>query len=276
MMIALVVLREVLEAMLIISVVLAASKGVAKRGWFVAGGVGLGVIGAFVVAFFVSQLSGAFAGHGQEFFQAAIMFMVTLLIGWHVVWMQHHGREMVAEMKQMGAAVSSGRKPLLVLALVVALAVWREGSEVVLFIEGFLAGQPVASVAFGSALGIAAGVGLGSLLYLGLLRLKMSTMFSTTNLLMACIAAGMAARGAGKLIETGILPPLVEPVWDTSAVLPEQSLPGQFVASLTGYIAQPSAMQLLFYVFTLATLAVLLHRQKRRHASSQAAQPIAQ
>lgn len=264
---ALVVFREVLEAMLIIAVVLAATKGVARRWLFIALGVGAGIAGSVMIAVFAAQIAAALEGNGQEIFNAGIMFTVTVLLTWHIVWMQRHGRELANEMRHVGEDVKEGRKPLAVLAAVIALAVWREGSEIVLFMHGLLSSQPAAQVMGGFALGAVAGVAVGAVLYLGLLRLKLGVMFAATNVLLALIAAGMAARGAGLLIQVGYLPPLADPLWDASGILPETSTLGSFLAALIGYIAQPSGMQMVFYGVTLALITVLMALQRRAKQS---------
>src|SRR5471032_1073999 len=131
---ALIVFREVLEAGLIIGVVLAATEGVARRARWVAGGVAAGVIGAGVVALFAQQLSEAFAGSGQAIFNAAILCAAVLMLSWHILWMSRHAREMVRDMQAMGKKLTAGESTLLAMATVVAVAVLREGSEVVLFL----------------------------------------------------------------------------------------------------------------------------------------------
>jgi high-affinity iron transporter len=169
-------------------------------------------------------------------------------------------------MKQVGEDVRAGKKPLIVLASVVALAVLREGSEIVLFLQGMMSASPAVTVLGGFAIGLGAGITAGTILYFGLLKLPVGRMFKITNILLALIAAGMAAKGAGKLIQAGYLPPLMEPVWNTSAVLPEDGLPGQFLNALTGYMAEPSGMQLIFYSITVITIVLLGTWQNRKTA----------
>lgn len=260
---AVIVFREVLEAALIVSVILAATKGLKNRLGMICGGVAAGCIGSGVVALFTAQLSNAFSGFGQEMFHAAIMFTVVALLAWHIVWMQKHGREMVCEMREVSAEVVSGKKSLFALAVVVALAVLREGSEVVLFIQGMMASGAMQDVLGGLALGLGTGVLAGWLLYIGFLKLSLKHLFSTTNIVLMLIAAGMAARGADKLVQAGFIPSLYDNVWDSSAILPEASLPGQFLTALVGYIAQPNAMQIVFYVATVGVILLMLRMQKQ-------------
>jgi high-affinity iron transporter len=265
---AVIVFREVLEAALIVSVILAATKSVQNRLKMIWGGVAAGCVGSCVVALFTAQLSNAFSGNGQEIFHAVIMFTVVGLLAWHIIWMQQHGREMVSEMKTVGAAVTSGEKPLFALAAVVGLAVLREGSEVVLFIQGMMASGAVHDVMAGFGLGLGAGVLIGGLLYVGFVKLSLKHLFSTTNIVLMLIAAGMAARGAQKLIQADLIPSLYDSVWDSSVMLPESSLMGQLLSALIGYIEQPNAMQIIFYVATVLAITLLLQAKKQPQTSN--------
>src|SRR3954462_10305237 len=133
-----IVFREVFEAGLIIGIVLAVTRTVPGRNLWVGGGVLAGVAGACLVAAFAGALSNLFAGMGQELFNASILGVAVVMLTWHNVWMARHGSELAGEMRAMGRAVAEGSKPLLALAVVVGVAVLREGSEVVLFLYGVL------------------------------------------------------------------------------------------------------------------------------------------
>ena len=129
-----IVFREVFEAGLIIGIVLAVTRTVPHRNRWIGGGVLVGVLAACVVAIFAGALSNLFAGMGQELFNAAILSVAVVMLTWHNVWMARHGAELAGELRAAGRAVLDGSKSLLALAVVVGVAVLREGSEVVLFL----------------------------------------------------------------------------------------------------------------------------------------------
>ena len=131
-----IVFREVVEAGLVIGIVLAATRGIGGRAWWVSLGILAGVLGASIVAIFAGAISNAFAGSGQELLNASVLIIAVISLTWHNVWMAEHGRELVAELRQVGVDVSAGRKPLTALAVVIFVAVMREGSEIVLFFMG--------------------------------------------------------------------------------------------------------------------------------------------
>ena len=95
----LLVFREVLEAALIISIVAAATRGVARRGAWIGSGIAAGVLGAVLVAFFAGAIADTMEGMGQEWFNAIVLLAAVAMIGWHVIWMSKHGRELAQQMK---------------------------------------------------------------------------------------------------------------------------------------------------------------------------------
>lgn len=259
--VALLVFREVLEAALIVSVVAAATRGVAGRGSYIGSGIGLGALGALLVAWTAGLLAAAFSGIGQELFNAAVLLAAVLMIGWHVLWMSSHGRELGRQMLAMGDAVSKGASSLWMLLGVVALAVLREGSEIVLFLYGLRAGGAVDLWA-GLAIGIVAGAAVGFALYAGLLRIPLRHFFGFTNGMLVLLAAGLASTAARYLVQADLLPALGQPLWNTAWLLGNGSLAGQTAHVLMGYDAQPAGMQLAFYAITLGALwigAKLIH-----------------
>ena len=257
---AVIVLREVLEAALVVSIVLAATRGVRQRGLWVGYGVAGGTLGALVVAAFAERLAAAASGLGQEIFNASVLGVAVLMLGWHQIWMSRHGRQMAADLSSVGAAVRGGTRPLYVLSMVVALAVLREGSELVLFLYGIAASGPGQTRELGSgfALGLIGGVALSLAMYLGLLRIPAKRLFTVTGWLILLLAAGMAAQAAAFLVQADILPPIGQAVWDTSHFLPDDSLIGKLLHTLIGYTAKPYGIQLAIYVLTIAVMLTLM------------------
>jgi high-affinity iron transporter len=254
-----IVFREVIEAGLIVGIVMAATRGVIGRGRWITIGIGGGVLGASIVAMFAGAISEAFQGAGQELFNAGVLGIAVIMLMWHNAWMARHGREIADEMRRVGAAVSEGAKPLTALAIVVGLAVLREGSEVVLFLYGIMAsGTSGAALVVGGLLGIAAGAAFTALTYFGLLAIPNRHIFSVTSWLIALLAAGMAAQAMQFLNSAGLVVALDRPLWDTSWLLSEKSIFGRLLHTLIGYIDRPTAMQLIVYIATLFAMFLLM------------------
>ncbi|HEX3348514.1 MAG TPA: FTR1 family protein [Acetobacteraceae bacterium] len=265
----LIVFREVLEAGLIVGIVLAATEGIAHRGRWTAAGVVAGVLGASLLAFFAGALSNALSGNGQEVFNATILLIAVVMLSWHILWMASHGRELAREMKDVGRAVRIGERSLFAMSVVVAIAVLREGSEVVLFLYGIAASTQAGPgpLLLGGALGILAGAATSWLLYRGLLVIPIARLFSVTNVLVALLAAGMAGQAAAILAGIDLIPAWGYQLWDTSWLLSDGSIVGRALHALLGYSDRPMGVQVAAYVATLVVLIAAnrwMHRQPIR------------
>ena len=196
-----IVFREVLEAGLIIGVVLAASRGVPGRGRAVGLGVLAGLVGSVIVALFAAEISQAFAGRGQEIFNASVLLLAVVMLTWHVVWMASHAREMTARLKELGHAVAAGSRSVVVLGVAVASAVMREGSEVVLFLSGILmqGTANATALALGSAGGLVFGAADVGVVCTGLMVVPLRRVFTVMGVLVTLLAAVSAAEAVRQL-----------------------------------------------------------------------------
>jgi high-affinity iron transporter len=264
----LIVFREVIEAGLIVGIVLAATRGVPGRGLWVWIGIAGGVLGACLVAAFAGELGALFQGSGQELFNAAILLLAVIMLTWHNVWMSSHGRAMARELRNVGTDVLAGKRTLTAMAVVVGVAVLREGSEIVLFLYGIAVqgGASNMEMLLGGALGLAAGGAIAALLYFGLLTIPAHRLFSVTSGLITLLAAGMAAQAILFIQNGGWFNALTAPVWDTSWLLSNDSIAGRLLHTLVGYTQEPNGAQLIAYGATIATIALLMRIVSRRRA----------
>jgi high-affinity iron transporter len=240
----------------------------------VGGGVLGGLLGATAVAFFAEAIAAAVSGAGQEIFNAMVLFVAVIMLGWHNVWMSRHGRELASNLKRVGDAVRGGARPMQVLAAVVGVAIMREGSELVLFLYGVAASEPAGASGMlpGALGGVGAGVAVGVALYLGLLRIPSSRLFTVTGWMILLLAAGMASQGAAFLVQADILPTLGERMWDTTALLSEEGVLGRVLHTLIGYTARPYGIQVLFYLVALGSIVTLMKIVNRAPRASSSAE----
>ena len=268
-----IVFREVFEAGLIVGIVLAVTRSVPRRNRWIGGGVLAGVAAACLVAAFAGVLSQLFEGMGQELFNAAILAIAVIMLTWHNVWMARHGKEIAGEMRAIGQAVAEGSKSLLALAVVVAVAVLREGSEVALFLYGVAAsdGGSAASLTIGALMGLALGVAVCLLTYFGLMRVPPRALFATTTVLITLLAAGMATQAVVFLQRANWLTPLDTVMWDSGWLLSESSIVGRALHTLVGYTDQPTGMQIVIYLAVILVTVMLMRlvgSGRRQHATA--------
>lgn len=254
-----IVFREVLEAALIITIILAATRGVQHRGAWVGSGAIAGLLGALVVAYFADTISNLMEGVGQEIFNAGVLLAAVLMLAWHNIWMAAHGRELARQLKAVGQGVNDGHLPMYALASAVCLAVLREGSEVVLFLNGMsMGGASSASLISGTSLGLVCGALVGVALYFGLLKIPLRSFFQVTGWMILFLAAGLTASAAGFLEQAGVLPVIKPVLWDSNWLLTERSIAGQLAHTLVGYQARPSGIALVGWLTTFSITLLLM------------------
>lgn len=262
---AIIVFREVLEAAIIIGIVTAATRDIPGRKRWIAAGLLTGLAGSGLVAASTDTIAAMASGIGQELFNAIVLGIAVLMLAWHNIWMASHGAALAFDARSVGRNIREGRSECSILLVVVGLAVLREGSETVLFLYGIAAsdGTGVSAMLLGGLIGVAAGIVVGYALYAGLLKIPMRWFFAATAALVLLLAAGMASQAARFLIQADLLPSLAAPLWDTSVLLPEHSVAGMLLHSLTGYDARPAGMQIVFYVITLIAIGLGMKWNKR-------------
>ena len=205
----LVILREGMEAILVVAAVLAylAKAGHKNKTPIVWGGVALAFalsIGLAVLFSYVTSLAGA----NQELLEGfAALFAVVMLI-WVSNWMINKSSNKAWDeyiKKQTDASLSSGS--LLGLAFISFLAVLREGAETILFYVPIVAaaGDKVHYVWIGLAVGLVALVVIYLLIQFAAVRIPLRPFFTITSLLMAFMAFTFTGSGIGELQEADVV-----------------------------------------------------------------------
>jgi high-affinity iron transporter len=247
------VLREVLEAALLFSLLLALSHRLNISFRWIGVSLLAGTLGAAIYGFNIDHVSDWFGGVGQELVNAFLQFLIYgLLCVLAVLAMRHHhgGR---------------GLEKLftVVMTSTLALAIVREGSEILVFLSGFLQiPDQLTAVLAGSAIGAGIGISVGVVLYFALLNLSRPTARITGAILLLLVAAGMASQAAQLLIQADWLPSQY-PLWDSSWLLDEQSIAGQLLYALVSYEATPTGLQVGIHIaaiFLLVAVAVIFGR----------------
>ena len=244
-----VTLREAFEAALLLGIVYSYLDRVAARAqyhWVTLGGA-LGLVASVAVGVAVTFLSGPLIELGPDLVAAAVMFFAVVLITWHGWWMRQHARALKGDLqRRLDDARATQR--LWIVGLVAFTGVFREGAETVLFLWGLMSQANVTgwSSMSGGVLGVATAAALGWAIFRGGRQLSLPRFFAITSVLLLVVAAGLFSSGIGRLIGLGYLP-ASDPLWDTTALLHDDSLVGGFLAGLVGYRARPTAPEVIGY-----------------------------
>lgn len=260
-----IVWRESVEAMLVIGVLYAWVQRNGGRGlgalWMgTAAGAALAALLGWAMVVTQDELSGS----ALEWFQLAMLLAAAGLIVQMVLWMQRHGRHMKRELES-GLEKAAARAGSAGIAVIAALAIAREGAETAIFLYGLGLADGGARMALGAAIGLGLALLTAWIVSRGLGLLDYRKFFRVSGALLLLFAAALLSSAVDRLIGGGWLPALVDPLWNSAAVVDDASPAGALFAAFTGYRARPSLM--LAAIYALYWIAVLLtQRRLARHA----------
>ena len=235
------ILREVLEAAVLVSVLLALSHNLGQGGrWFVLS-LPITAVGTVLFASTLDVITDSLDGAGQEVTNAGLQFFVYLQTLCIIV---------IAARPPVHKVLFTG-----LMASAVSCAMIREGSEMYLYISSFASVDELRTPVFtGSAIGAGIGISVGVLLYSALNAVSGRVCYRLCILTLCLIGAGMVMQ-ATMLLEQVDWLPSGKAVWDSSFLVAEQSIPGELMYAVFGYESTPSSVQLLLYGAGLVLMA---------------------
>ena len=266
-------LREGLEAALIVGVLVGALKKINRPKfqssiWL---GTGLAIGVSIVVGLILNVLGASFEGRAEQIFEGIAMLSAAAILTWAILWMQSQARAASKKLEaDVQEAVLKGSKTaLFTLAF---LAVIREGVELAFFLTATAMNADAVQVLFGAALGLGTVVVLAILLFKSLIRLNISKFFQVTSVILILFAAGLAAHGIHEFNEAGIIPAVIEHVWDINHIIDENSIAGLLLKALFGYNGNPSLTEMigygLYFVILWIASSTLVQRERNMAAAS--------
>jgi high-affinity iron transporter len=248
-----VALREGIEAVLIISIVLAYLRqiGRADRAVLVWWGSASAVVVSAIVGAMIFVVGAEFEGTAEQVFEGLVTLSAVGVLTWMIFWMRRQGARIKGELhEKVDVALMTGGFALAALAFV---AVLREGIETALFLFAAAKGTAVEGVTavtqvVGTALGLAIAIALGVLLYRGGIRMNLRSFFKVTGAILIVVAAGLFAFALHELQEAGWLPFLSGTAFDISASLPDDEGLGGLLRGLVGYQANPTWLEVIGWI----------------------------
>jgi high-affinity iron transporter len=254
--------REGLEAALIVGILLGVLKqlGRPQLGRAIWWGVGGAVVVSLLAATGLILAGVELEGRAEEIFEGVTLLLAAAFLTGMIFWMRRQGAQFrtALEARAVQAAGSVGAPGGWALFAVAFLAVVREGLELALLTVATSLQNPALDTLLGTLVGLAAAVLLGILIYRGVLRLNLRLFFSVTNALLLLFAAGMVALGIHELVEGGVLPAIVDPLYNINAFLNDKSLAGELLKSLFGFNGNPALIETLAYLGYLTVVGWLI------------------
>ncbi|MGO4324315.1 FTR1 family iron permease [Pseudomonas sp. KB_12] len=270
-----IVWRESVEALLVIGILQAwvsRQQQASQLLRYVWTGAALGLLLSGVLAGLILLAGEAMSGTANEWFQASLALVASLLIVQMVGWMHRNARTLKHDLTRHADQRLSrqGGLGLLVLAL---LAVSREGSETVVFLYGAgarLQGPQLGLFAVGALAGLVLSLLTVSLLHSSRRFISWPRFFAISEAILLLLGAALLVSGVervgGQMLAMdwpeAVYRGIGDALWDSSPILDDGHGLGGFLADFTGYRASPSAMTLLVWLGYWAVVAGWLRPRK--------------
>lgn len=269
----LIFLREGIEGSMICAIVLAYLASCGRRDLFrwVFGGAAVAVLASGVVGAGLYAARAEFVGsEAQEWFETGTFAVAVVVLTYMTFWMKAHARKIAGELREkVDVAVTGGSG--VALAIVAMATVGREALETAVFVVAItFQSQPVA-VLGGAVVGLGASLALTYAIYKLGMRVNIGRLFTVVGAALMVVAAGLLANVVSNLQGLGVLPGGGLHIWDTGAVIPDQSTLGDILHGLLGYAASPTVLQVLIYLAFLAVGLVFFLRRPRATGRPQGA-----
>ena len=257
-------LREGLEAALIVTILIAYvvkmdRRDVLPRIW-------LGILLAVLLALGIGALL-TFGTYGlsftaQETIGGVLSIVATGLVTWMVFWMRRTARDLKGHLQGHidKHLVETGLR----IVLVAFLAVGREGIETALFLWAAVQATGATTMPLlGAALGIATAIGLGALIYAGMLKINLAKFFTYTGAILIIVAAGVLSYGVHDLQEAGILPGLHALAFNVSAAVPPDSWYGSLLKGTLNFSPATTWLELFAWLaYAVPTLTLFIRKSR--------------
>jgi high-affinity iron transporter len=252
----LIMLREGIEAALIVGIIASYLKQTGRGQWMPA--VWIGVFLAAALALLVGGglelMSAEFPQKQQELFEGIVGLVAVGILSSMVFWMRKVARSIKHSLHvSLDHALAGSKHQVTALIAMVFFAVAREGLETVFFLLAVFQQSEGPAAPIGALLGLI----LAILIYTGSMRLNLGAFFRWTGLFILVVAAGILSNSVQALHEAGVWNHLQTVLFDFSATLPMDGPLGSVLAGMFGYQDAPTVSTLGAYLIYLVVALVM-------------------
>ncbi len=251
-------LREGLEAALIVGIVAAYLVRIGRRDALpkVAMGVGAAIALSIAIGVAVTLTIQELPQLVQDGLQGLAGLLAVGVLTWMLFWMRRQGRALKGELEH-GVDLAIGEGTTLALVALAFVAVIREGVETVLFlIPIFSLNGTGLDTVFGGTVGFAVAVGVGWAIFVAGVRVNLRRFFTVTGTVLIFVSAGLVAFAIGEFGDAGLIAN-TGVAFDLNAVLPDHGALGSVLRGLFGYRSSPTPLELIGYIAYLVPVLVL-------------------
>lgn len=271
-----VVWRESFEALLVVGIIYAWIKRspAPQQGMkYLWGGVVVGLFLAIILALSIYGVFSSLEDMWQSLFMIVMEILACVLIVQMVYWMNGQGKSLKANIENELTQKTQQQSAWGIL-LIIAIAIAREGSEVVVFLSSHIMVLN-AQTALPFLIEVFIGLLVAAFtLWLFLLTSKVISwryFFTVTGFLLLFLAVSLLLKAVEEitnlLIEMDFELPdfFIYPLWNISDILDDSSVFGNFLVSFFAYRSQPIGLSVVTFIMYWVVVA-LLFKRGARHA----------
>ncbi len=261
------VLREGLEAILVIAAIIAYLVKTGKKKYIMSVYVGAlgGILVSILLAFLFGAVAGAQSGIAQEVFEGIGMFVAVIVLFYVSNWMLSKSETEAWERyihKKVEASVSTGNKWVLIFAAFIAVA--REGAELILFFQGVPIHGTSGRNAMILAIVLSAIVLIAVFLVFRFLtvRLPLKPFFLVTSILMYAMCFSFTGKGVSELQAAGVV---------NKTVIPWMGFEMDFLGIYATYESLIPQIIVLAVIITMSVVYAKKNKQQRAQIEAEKA-----
>ncbi|WP_367644071.1 FTR1 family protein [Snodgrassella alvi] len=270
-----VVWRECFEALLVVGIIYSWINRNPDRSngmRYLFGGIGLGVLISVILALIINGVFKELSDDHQTLFMMAMSAIASILIVQMVYWMNRHAKSMKSTLEQE-MAQQVARNSWWGALFIIAIAIAREGSEIVVFLSGQIM-QLNSHNYTGFFIAVLIGIIVSAFtFYVFILTsrfIQWKKFFTITGVVLLFLSISLLLKavedGTNMLLEHDVTIPdfLINPAWDTSHVIDDSGLFGSFASSLFAYRSQPMWISVITFGLFWLIMALLFLRKKTK------------
>jgi high-affinity iron transporter len=248
----LITLREVIEAMIIVTTLLGIAaqlkwNNAIKAVWIATLSAGvLSIILVSLGSIFGFQLQKLYVGKIEQVTEGILMTISAIFITWTVFFLHRFFSQQKGLLLKNVKKTIQGQE-LKGLFILVFTAVFREGFEIALFLTSIYLSASPKEVAFGFIGGLILGILVSVAFFKTSAHLPVKYAFRTSTILLVLFAAGLFSRGTHEFMEAKIIPELFQ--FSLPFISREGTFMGDMIQSVFGIAQKMDIIQICVYLF---------------------------
>mgnify|MGYP001301976861 CR=1 FL=1 len=267
-----IVFREVLEASLIVGILYTYLNKIGQAAAIIRlwQGVLVALAASILGSLLFQKVAGGFQGQAEKLFEGIVMIVAAVILGTMIIWMAKN-KNIASELEEKAALAIDSNKLGYGIFVLAFISVFREGIETILFLYGIMMKQGGLSLTF-SLIGATLGLGVGYIIFVQGKKVPLKTFFNVSSVLLIFVASGMITYGVHELESAGVIPDYGR-IWDINPpkladgsyhMLHDKGVIGALFKGLFGYNGNPSAIELVVWIFSIVGLSITWRLASKR------------